>query len=72
MPTEQKTAAGSSGSKMSPAEAGRKGGEATSRRRGSGFYAEIGRKGGRSVSRNRGHMSQIGHRGGVSRGRRTP
>jgi hypothetical protein len=46
---------------------GRKGGEATSTKHGSGFYAEIGRKGGEAVSRNREHMSQIGRKGGEAR-----
>jgi general stress protein YciG len=58
------------GHKMTAAEAGRRGGEATrEKHRGSSFYAEIGRRGGEVVSRNRKHMSEIGKRGGRAKSR---
>jgi uncharacterized protein len=57
--------------KMSPQEAGRKGGEATKKKHGPEFYAEIGQKGGEKVSRDRAHMSAIGGKGGRSRHRQT-
>lgn len=53
--------------KMTPQEAGRKGGQATKRKHGPEFYAEIGQKGGEKVSLDRAHMSDIGGRGGRSR-----
>lgn len=57
------------GRKMTAAEAGQRGGEATrEKHRGSSFYSEIGRRGGNIVSRDRKHMSEIGKRGGRAKG----
>jgi general stress protein YciG len=51
---------------MTVREAGRKGGETTSKRHGRGFYEEIGRKGGKTVSDKYGHehFEEIGRKGG--------
>lgn len=51
---------------MTVRDAGRKGGESTSRKHGRGFYKEIGRKGGRTVSERYGHkhFQAIGQKGG--------
>jgi len=51
---------------MTVREAGRKGGETTSKKYGPGFYEEIGRKGGQTVSRKYGHehFEEIGKKGG--------
>jgi len=47
-------------------EAGRKGGETTSRTHGHGFYEEIGRKGGNARKRELGHegYEELGQKGG--------
>jgi general stress protein YciG len=56
--------------KMTAAEAGQRGGEATrEKHRGTNFYSEIGSRGGKAVSKDRKHMSEIGKRGGRARGR---
>ncbi len=65
MPKETKS------SKMSPREAGSRGGQVTSQRHGPEFFAEIGSKGGRVVSQNRAHMSRIGQKGGAARNKST-
>ncbi len=54
---------------MSVAEAGRKGGLTTAKRRGSDFYREIGRKGGVATSEAHGpnFYSEIGRKGGEAR-----
>ncbi|MHB1004254.1 MAG: hypothetical protein ACYC3S_01275 [Chloroflexota bacterium] len=62
---------------MTVREAGRKGGETTSKKHGRGFYESIGRKGGRTVSEKYGHehFEEIGRKGGrkvadlISRGK---
>ena len=55
--------------KMTVAEAGRKGGEKTSKTHGREFYEQIGRKGGEKVSAERGpeFYSEIGSKGGSER-----
>lgn len=52
---------------MTVREAGRKGGEATSRTHGHEFYEEIGRKGGNARKRELGHegYEELGHKGGL-------
>jgi uncharacterized protein len=52
-------------SRMSRADAARKGGIAVSSDR--RHMAEIGRKGGQMVSQNRDHMAKIGEKGGAAR-----
>jgi len=54
-----------SSTRMSRAEAARKGGIAVSSDR--RHMAEIGRKGGQTVSQNRDHMARIGEKGGAAR-----
>ncbi|WP_159884561.1 KGG domain-containing protein [Paenibacillus puerhi] len=56
--------------KMSREEAGRKGGEETSRTHDREFYQEIGQKGGEETSRthDREFYQEIGQKGGESRG----
>jgi uncharacterized protein len=56
----------SRGGDMTVQEAGRKGGEATSRTHGREFYQEIGRKGGETTSSTHGRefYQEIGQRGG--------
>ncbi len=51
---------------MTVREAGRKGGETTSKKYGTPFYEEIGRKGGETVSKKYGHehFEEIGRMGG--------
>ncbi len=51
---------------MTVSEAGRKGGETTSKKYGPEFYEEIGRKGGEAVSQKYGHehFEEIGKKGG--------
>lgn len=59
--------------KMSPQEAGRKGGEATARSHDSDFYREIGSEGGKASSgsfdNDRERASEAGRKGGQQRGR---
>ncbi len=57
-------------SKMTRAEAGRKGGEKVAKERGSEFFKEIGKKGGEKVAKERGSefFKEIGKKGGESRG----
>lgn len=63
---------------MTVREAGRKGGQTTAKRHGSGFYEAIGRKGGKTVSEKYGHehFEEIGRKGGrkvadlINRGKR--
>jgi general stress protein YciG len=54
---------------MTVAEAGRKGGRTTARRRGPEFYREIGRKGGVATAETHGvaFYSEIGRKGGEAR-----
>ena len=52
-------------SRMTRAEAARKGGRAVSANR--EHMAQIGRKGGQTVSQNREHMARIGEKGGTAR-----
>lgn len=51
---------------MTVSEAGRKGGEMTSKKYGPEFYEEIGKKGGETTSRRYGpeFYEEIGHKGG--------
>ena len=57
------------GQSMSVEEAGRKGGEATSKNHGQEFYEEIGRKGGEATSNNhdKNFYKEIGSKGGEAR-----
>ena len=57
---------GSEKGKMTVQQAGKKGGETTSKKYGPGFYEQIGTKGGESTARRHGHefYEEIGHKGG--------
>ena len=55
-------------SSMTVAEAGKRGGEVTLRKRGTGFFSQIGRKGGRRTATLYGHLlGEWGSRGGRPR-----